>query len=138
MNLESIFKNSNDCYFFGPGLDKSYLLNQLEFAPVWLPEDYIKFFESYRGSSIKGIEILPPAPAIVWDNALEEMVRDFRKNFPGNDTFFPIAELDEGIFVVLEQQSGGSVVCGNRNFYEQDWSVGPFGSFTKWVKSYAD
>ena len=42
MTLESIFKNSNDCYFFVPGLDKSYLLNQLEFAPVWLPEDYIK------------------------------------------------------------------------------------------------
>ena len=83
MNLESVFKNSNDCYFFGPGLDKSYLLNQLEFAPVWLPEDYIKFFESYRGASIKGIEILPPAPAIVWDNALEGNGPGFSEEFPG-------------------------------------------------------
>ena len=45
----------------GNGYSEQHLKSYLDFAPSWLPEDYVNLFTNVSEAGIYGMELVPPA-----------------------------------------------------------------------------
>ncbi|MDO5098747.1 MAG: hypothetical protein Q4D85_08300 [Corynebacterium sp.] len=132
INHEDFFGFDGSDFELG-GLSPELLAEGFAFAPDWLPQDFKDFFLDYYSWTVNGTEILPPAPAVVWDNAQEENFNDFREWYPGREDFYPIAKLNGASYLVFHRKSDGQVECGYYDFTDEAWWGGPYESFEKWA-----
>ena len=70
------FVELSDSHFAMGGLSPEAVAEGFGFAPDWLPQEFKDFFLTYYSWAVNGVEILPPAPAVVWDNAQEELFNE--------------------------------------------------------------
>ncbi|WP_257158907.1 hypothetical protein [Corynebacterium cystitidis] len=84
------FEHLEFCIFWPGGYSADYLEQQFDFAPSWLPADYRDFFLKYYHCGIMGIEIVPPAPVNVSENAAAELNDNFHDYYPELVNFYAI------------------------------------------------
>lgn len=130
------FAGLRNSHFVVGGLSPEAVAEGFAFAPEWLPQEFKDFFVTYYSWGVQGYEILPPAPAVVWDNAQEELFDNFRDLYPDQEDFYPIALINAASYVVFHKKPDGSVECGFYDFTDAAWfGDSPLESFEAWAYS---